>query len=117
MLTVSEVEEIAKKFIEANPEKAENVVGIAFDKSLTAGTSEGTNTINAICYANGAYPKVWYKDNGKLIYGSTTDEMKKSLGIVRDWYKAGIIDPQLGTRTWDDITALGGTIDVVGIRE
>ena len=106
MLTVSEVEDIAQKFIEANPENAENMVGVAFDKSLTAGTSEGTNTINAICYANGAYPKVWYKDNGKLIYGSTTDEMKKSLGIVRDWYKAGIIDPQLGTRTWDDITAL-----------
>ena len=55
----------------------------------------------------GAYPRHWYQnDAGELIYGSTTEEMKEALSIVREWYQEGIVDPQLGTRTWDDITAL-----------
>jgi putative aldouronate transport system substrate-binding protein len=106
-ITISEVRDIAKQFIEANPENVENMVGIAYDSSLTSGSSDGTNNINAICYAMGAYPRLWYKnEKGELIYGSTTPEMREALRVVSEWYSEGIIDSQLGTRTWDDITSL-----------
>ena len=45
-------------------------------------------------------------EDGKIVYGSTTEETKKMLGTMADWFKNGIIDPQFGTRTFDDITAL-----------
>ncbi len=106
-LTTDEVKAIAKAFKEGNPEGVDNPVGMAFDSALTAGSSEGTNMINAFAYAKGAYPRLWYyNDNGEMTYGSTTPEMKEALRLVRDWYNEGIIDSQLGTRTWDDITSL-----------
>lgn len=106
-LTLDEVKELAKQFMEANPENAENPVGIAFDVGLTSTTSDTAYMINSIAYSVGAYPRHWYQnDAGELIYGSTTEEMKEALSIVREWYQEGIVDPQLGTRTWDDITAL-----------
>ncbi|WP_026659457.1 extracellular solute-binding protein [Butyrivibrio sp. AC2005] len=106
-LTVDEVREIAKAFMTANPENAENPVGMAFDISLTSQGSDGTNSINAIAYSVGAYPRHWYTDeSGQLIYGSTTEQMKEALSIVRGLFEEGIVDEQLGTRTWDDITSL-----------
>ncbi len=106
-LTVDEVREIAKAFMTGNPENAENPVGMAFDISLTSQGSDGTNSINAIAYSVGAYPRHWYTDeSGQLIYGSTTEQMKEALSIVRGLFEEGIVDEQLGTRTWDDITSL-----------
>lgn len=107
LITLDEVKEIAKAFIDGNPENVEKMVGMSFDPALTATSSDNANMINTIAYSVGAYPRHWYEDeSGELIYGSTTDEMKQALSIVRDWYQEGIIDEQLGTRTWDDITSL-----------
>lgn len=106
-ITLDEVQELAKAFKQGNPENAENPVGIAFEPGLTSSSSDATNSINAIAYSVGAYPKLWYvNDAGSLVYGSTTPEMKKALSIVKDWYDSGVVDNQLGTRTWDDITSL-----------
>lgn len=106
-LTLDEVKSLAEAFIDGNPEKVDKMVGIAFDSSLTSGSSDGTNTINSIAYSMGAYPRFWYHDDsGQLIYGSTTPEMKEALRTVKNWYDEGVIDSQLGTRTWDDITSL-----------
>ncbi len=107
LITLDEVKEIAKAFIDGNPENVEKMVGMSFDPALTATSSDNANMINTIAYSVGAYPRHWYEDeSGELIYGSTTNEMKQALSIVRDWYQEGIIDEQLGTRTWDDITSL-----------
>lgn len=54
-----------------------------------------------------AHPRMWLEDNkGNIVNGSTTEETKQALGVMADWFKKGIIDPQFGTRTWDDIMAL-----------
>lgn len=105
-LTLDEVKEVAQAFLDGNPENAQNPVGMAFMPDLTGGTSDQTNSINAIAYSLGAYPRMWYYEGDELVYGSTTPEMKQTLALVRQWYEEGVIDHQLGTRTWDDITSL-----------
>lgn len=106
-VTLDEVKKLAEEFIAADPENVGNMVGLSFDARLTTTTSDTAFMMNSIAYSVGAYPRHWYQDeNGELVYGSTTEEMKEALSIARDWYQGGIIDPQLGTRTWDDITSL-----------
>jgi putative aldouronate transport system substrate-binding protein len=105
-ITIDELEKVVKKFMEKNPGNAENVVGMAFAPWLTSSDPDGTYSINSIAYAMGAFPKTWMLVDGKVVYGSITEENKEVLRKVAGWFKEGLVDPQLGTRTWDDITAL-----------
>lgn len=105
-ITISELETVAQEFMKKNPGNAENVVGMAFAPWLTASDPDGTYSMNSIAYAFGAYPMTWMQVDGKLVYGSTTEETKNTLKQVAEWFQSGLVDPQLGTRTWDDISAL-----------
>ena len=105
-ITIEDVEMIAKEFMAKNPENAENVVGVAFAPWLTSGDPDGTFSMNSIAYALGAFPKTWMEKDGYVTYGSITEEMKQALAVAAGWFQDGILDPQVGTRTWDDITAL-----------
>ena len=105
-ITIEDVEMIAKEFMAKNPENAENVVGVAFAPWLTSGDPDGTFSMNSIAYALGAFPKTWMEKDGHVTYGSITGEMKQALAVAAGWFQDGILDPQVGTRTWDDITAL-----------
>lgn len=105
-LTIEELETVAKEFIDKNPENVDNVVGVSFAPWLTSGDPDGTFSMNSIAYALGTFPKTWMEKDGKVIYGSTSDEMKQALVLTSRWFQEGILDPQAGTRTWDDITAL-----------
>ena len=105
-ITIEDVEMIAKEFMDKNPENADNVVGIAFAPWLTSGDPDGTFSMNSIAYALGAFPKTWMEKDGQVTYGSITGEMKQALAVAAGWFQDGILDPQVGTRTWDDITAL-----------
>ncbi len=105
-ITIEDVEMIAKEFMAKNPENAENVVGVAFAPWLTSGDPDGTFSMNSIAYALGAFPKTWMEKDGQVTYGSITGEMKQALAVAAGWFQDGILDPQVGTRTWDDITAL-----------
>ncbi len=107
-LTIDELELIGKTFLEQDPGESGNPVGMAFVPYLTADDYGGSGyTINAVTSAFHAFPKLWIKDeSGKVIYGSAAPEMKETLGQLAAWFEEGILDPQFGTRTWDDITAL-----------
>ena len=105
-IKIEDLETVAKEFMSKNPANADNVVGIAFAPWLTSGDPDGTFSMNSIAYALGAFPKTWMEKDGKVIYGSTTEEMKQALSVVSGWFREGILDPQVGTRTLDDITAL-----------
>lgn len=107
-LTIEELELIARTFLEKDPGKSGNPVGMAFVPYLTADDYGGSGyTINAVTSAFGAFPKLWIRDdNGAVVYGSVTPEMKETLGQLAEWFDEGVLDPQFGTRTWDDITAL-----------
>lgn len=105
-ITIDELEMVAKEFMDKNPANAENVVGMAFAPWVTSGDPDGTFSMNSIAYAMGAFPKTWMNVDGKVVYGSTTQETKEALKKIAEWFKSGLVDPQLGTRTWDDISAL-----------
>lgn len=107
-ISLEELESIASAFLEKDPGGSGNPVGMAFIPYLTANDDGGSGyTMNAIAEAFHAQPKVWLKDeSGKVYYGSVTPQMKDALGQMAQWFKEGILDPQFGTRTWDDITAL-----------
>lgn len=107
-ITIDELETIAKTFVEKDPGASGKPVGMAFAPFLTSSDYNGSGyTMTAIGSAFKAFPGSWLKDeSGKVYNGSTTNEMKQALGKVAEWYKEGIVDPQFGTRTWDDITAL-----------
>ncbi len=107
-LTIEELEEIAREFLAKDPGESGNPVGMAFTPYLTTDDYGGSGyTVNAVTSAYAAFPKVWIRDReGNVVYGSTTEEMKQTLGKLAEWFQNGILDPQFGTRTWDDITAL-----------
>lgn len=107
-ITTQELENIARAFIENDPGESKNPVGIAFAPYLTADDYGGSGyTMNAIGSAFSAFPKNWLLDeNGQVYYGSTSLDMKEALQKLAAWFDEGILDPQFGTRTWDDITAL-----------
>ncbi len=107
-ITVDELEWIAGEFLQEDPGESGKAVGMAFAPYLTADDYGGSGyTMNAIASAYGAFPKVWLQDeNGQVYYGSVSPQMKEALGKMAEWFESGILDPQFGTRTWDDITAL-----------
>ena len=105
-ISIEELEMVANEFMEKNPANADNLVGMAFTPWLTSGDPDGTFSMNSIAYAMGAFPKTWINVDGKVVYGSLTEETKAALAKVTDWFKTGLVDPQLGTRTWDDISSL-----------
>ena len=107
-ITLDELETIAKTFLEQDPGESGNPVGLAFVPYLTADDYGNSGyAMNGIGSALSAFPKVWLRDeSGQVYYGSTSPEMKEALGLLNRWFEEGILDPQFGTRTWDDITAL-----------
>ncbi|WP_277674262.1 extracellular solute-binding protein [Piscibacillus halophilus] len=108
LLTLEELEKTAKAFIENDPGGSGNPVGIPFVYWLNAGDYGGSAfAMTSIASVFDAHPRQYYKNgNGEIVYGSTTEGTKKALGVMREWFEKGIIDPQFGTRTWDDIMAL-----------
>lgn len=107
-ITLDELEKTAKTFVEKDPGNSGNPVGIPFATWLNASDYGGSGlTMSSIAAVFNAHPKFWLDNgNGDIIYGSTTDSTKKALSVMADWFDKGIVDPQFGTRTWDDIMAL-----------
>ncbi|MFT4105046.1 MAG: extracellular solute-binding protein [Lacrimispora sp.] len=107
-ISIEELEMIASTFVEKDPGNSGNPVGMAFVPYLTANDDGSSGyAMNAIAAAFQAHPKVWLEDeSGTVYYGSATPQMKEALAQMAQWFEKGIVDPQFGTRTWDDITAL-----------
>ncbi|KEZ52461.1 extracellular solute-binding protein [Metabacillus indicus] len=102
--SLEDLKTIAKAFID-NKMGGENTVGIVgtaqggslYSTFLTSG--DHSFNLSPLFFANDAYPGIWVKDkDGQAVYGSTTPETKKTLGMLRDWYKEGLIDKELGLR-------------------
>lgn len=101
-----EILDVAKQFMEANPEGAENPVGISAIPDLVWYEGEGAWGLNFISNAMNAWPQTWYEKDGKAVWGSTTEETREWLRFCSQLYQDGILDPQIGVRQWDDVTAL-----------
>ena len=107
-ITIAELDGMARAFLEADPDGTGNPVGIALAYWLNANDySSATYCMTGIAGAKGAFPRLWLEgEDGEIVYGSLTPETREALGLLHEWFEEGILDPQFGTRTWDDITAL-----------
>ncbi len=106
LITLDELEEVAKTFIKKNPGDSGNPVGIPFENYLNAG-DYGSFTMNSIAAVFEGQPKRYLiEDDGSITYGSTSEGTKQALELMNNWFEEGIIDPQFGTRSFDDIMAL-----------
>ncbi|GAA4079824.1 extracellular solute-binding protein [Amphibacillus indicireducens] len=107
LITIEELEFLAQTFIDENPGDADNPVGIPLAHWLNEPGYGGAFTMTTIASTFGAYPRNWIEDaDGNVTNGSIMPETKESLALVKDWFERGILDPQFGTRSWDDIMAL-----------
>lgn len=107
-LTIEEFKNIAQQFAEKDPGGTGKPVGIPIQPMPTSADNDGGSfTLTGLANAFGAFPKRWQQGkDGEIIYGTMTEETKAFLTEMADWYQEGIIDPQCGTRTWDDCMSL-----------
>lgn len=106
VITVSEVLDIAREFQKANPENVENPVGLASIPQLAWAGSEGAWALDFISSSVNSWPQTWLNLDGEVAYGSIQEETKEWLQICADLYAEGVLDQQVGTRQWDDVTSL-----------
>ena len=98
-ISIEELENTARAFIDRKA-GGEGTIGLAF-------TPELWDEFVVMEAAFGIGPNHWLRDSsGKLHNGSTSDETRLILEQLHTWFTNGILDPQFGTRKWDDISAL-----------
>ena len=102
--SLEDIEKIAKAFID-NKMGGENTIGIVGTQqggslySTFLSSSDHFLNFSPVFFAMDAYPGIWVEDeNGNAQYGSTTEETKAAVSILRDWYAEGIIDKEIAIR-------------------
>lgn len=113
--TIDDVVNIVKHFISEDPgnngEDASgkpNTVGLAVDTDVTGECGYSSEFLLDIIFACfGAYPKQWImNDDGEIVYGSVTDEVKEALSYISGLYNQGVIDNDFLLRTSTNICEL-----------
>jgi multiple sugar transport system substrate-binding protein/putative aldouronate transport system substrate-binding protein len=104
--TVSELGDVAQKFMDAGYSKDYAIAGIDNGGRTYSNFLNSSNNgygFDALYQAFGATPGYFLKDDsGKIYWGTTTDEMKNALTTLHDWYAKGLINPEIGTTTNGD---------------
>lgn len=102
--TVSDIEKTAKTFKEKKPAGDQTIPIAGPNKSsylystfLTS--SNDSYGFDPIFQAYDAYPGYWLDNgDGTVSYGTLSDNTKKSLQVIQNWYREGLIDSEMGTR-------------------
>ncbi len=101
--TVADIEKTAKAFLDAKL-AGDKTIGIAGPSKNTypyctfLTSSNNMGGFDPVFQAFDAYPGYWVKDGETVTYGTIAPNTKKTLQKLADWYKAGLIDPEMGTR-------------------
>ena len=106
--TLDEVVALAKLFMEKDPggNGEGKTIGIAVNTRV-AGVYNNLGNIDPIFHYFGSFPRQWVRgEDGKLTYGTVTDETKQAMAFVADLYKEGVLDKEFAVRTSDDFNAL-----------
>lgn len=117
--TVEELETVAKAFVDNNM-GGENTIGILgpsiggrLYNDFTAPTNNTCN-LDGIFQAYKSWPGFWIEgEDGKAVYGSTTQETKEALGKLQEMYAEGILDQELGVRKDADEAWKSGKAGIV----
>ncbi|MFT8469388.1 ABC transporter substrate-binding protein [Oenococcus sp.] len=103
--TVDQLQQVLQAFVQRDPGNngKGNTIGLALSKSV-GGEYGGLFVADSLFSIYNSYPRQWIKQNGKVVYGSTTNQTKQGLAKLASWYKKGLIDPQMAVR--DSIESL-----------
>lgn len=113
--TVDELKEVARAFVEKDPDgngKADTI-GLLGPSNSGKLNLLGQNQfgLDPIFAAYGSYPAAWMRDeSGNIYYGSTTPETKEALSVLAEMYKEGLIDPEMLVRDNSSEPALAGKV-------
>lgn len=116
--TIEELETVAKAFVD-NKMGGENTIGIVGPtiNGAVYNTFLFTNNLNnldGIFQAYQAYPGYWVQDEeGKAVYGSTTEQTKEALAELNKMYEDGILDQELGVRKDADEAWKSGKVGIL----
>ena len=105
--TMEEAMEIIRIFAQENPGDSEDGnVGLAFAPSLV-GQSDICFSLDPLFDYFHAYPGKWIEDeNGNMVNGSVTQEMKNTLAYLREQYEAGVLDQSFMLRSKTNLSDL-----------
>lgn len=116
--TIEELETVAKAFVD-NKMGGENTIGIVGPtiNGAVYNTFLSTNNLNnldGIFQAYQDYPGYWVQDEeGKAVYGSTTEQTKEALAELNKMYEDGILDQELGVRKDADEAWKSGKVGIL----
>ena len=105
--TIEELKEVAKAFVEQDPDGngKDDTIGLAGPDASTklyANFLESSNNLygfDGIFSALHSYPGYWLEgEDGGAVYGSILPETKEALATLRDMYAEGLIDKEMGVR-------------------
>lgn len=99
---IGDIIEIAKAFMTQDPDGngQDDTYGLPIMPLFNA-ASGGTGSVGDIFTNHGAAPGQWMQKDGKLVYGSLTEEAKETLELLNSWYQEGIIPQDFGSWTGD----------------
>jgi multiple sugar transport system substrate-binding protein/putative aldouronate transport system substrate-binding protein len=102
--TLDDIENAARVFKERQPAGSQTIPIIGPDKGGKIyghflESSSNINSFDPVFNAYDAYPGYFLEGPNKTAtYGSLDPKMKLALQRLADWYKEGLIDPELGSR-------------------
>ncbi len=107
--TVDDMEKILTEFVQKDPggNGEGKTIGLALSSAI-GGLYGSLFVADNIFATYNSFPRQWIEEDGKVVYGSITEETKQGLGRLADWYKKGLIDPQLAVRKSIEDTIING---------
>lgn len=116
--TIEELETVAKAFVD-NKMGGDNTIGIVgptvngkvYNTFLSI---NNLNNLDGIFQAFKSYPGFWVeKEDGSVVYGSTTPETKEALAELNKMYQEGYLDQELGVRKDADEAWKSGKVGIL----
>lgn len=116
--TIEELETVAKAFVDNNMggENTIGIVGPTVNGKLynTFLSINNLNNLDGIFQAFQSYPGFWIeKEDGNVVYGSTTAQTKEALAELSKMYQEGYLDQELGVRKDADEAWKSGKVGIL----
>lgn len=105
--TLEDAFRIVEAFVEngMGAEDGQEPVGLVCDTELIGSTSSNYS-IDPVFDSFGANPQRWVKKDGKIVYGSLTEETRQALGYLHGLYEKGILDRNFALRANNNLRDL-----------
>lgn len=107
--TLEEVVEVARAFVENDPDGngEDDTIGFTLSEDII-GTFGADYVANPIAGVFKSYARMWYQqEDGTVVYGSTTQGTRDTLEYLANMYSEGLIDKQFAVRDQAELVVSG----------